>query len=146
MKKQTKCHVHQAKIQISLGISPIWSETSLSAWRKPGSLATHWVHSEDSDQTGRMLRLIRVFAVGTCHFVGFVMRRLRWQIPLKAIFFLNLKGASFHTPTCNHCPDINEIPFTWSWNHHLSQLNHMNTKVAFNQKKQLTAWLSTKSN
>ena len=37
-----------------------------SAWesvlRKLGSLATHWVHSEDSDQTGRMPRLIWVFA------------------------------------------------------------------------------------
>ena len=30
-----------------------WSESSLSAWRKLGSLAIHWVHREDSDQTGR---------------------------------------------------------------------------------------------
>ena len=37
------------------------SESSLSAWRKPGSLATHLAHSEDSDQTGRMPRLIWVF-------------------------------------------------------------------------------------
>ena len=35
--------------------------SSLSAWRKLGSLATHWAHSEDSNQTGRMPRLIRVF-------------------------------------------------------------------------------------
>ena len=33
-------------------------QSSLSAWRKLGSLATHWVHSEDSDQTGRMPKLI----------------------------------------------------------------------------------------
>ena len=39
-----------------------WAESSLSAWRKPGSLATHWAHSEDSDQTRRMPRLIWVFA------------------------------------------------------------------------------------
>ena len=45
-----------------LGIRPVWSESSLSAWRKLGSLATHWAHSEDSDQTGRMPRLIWVFA------------------------------------------------------------------------------------
>ena len=32
--------------------------------------------SEDSDQTGRMLRLIRVFAGCTCLFVGFVVRQL----------------------------------------------------------------------
>ena len=30
------------------------SESSLSAWRKLWSLATHWVPSKDSDQTGRM--------------------------------------------------------------------------------------------
>ena len=45
-----------------LGIRPVWSESSLSAWRKLGSLATHWAHSGDSDQTGRMPRLIWVFA------------------------------------------------------------------------------------
>ena len=33
-------------------------------------------NSQDSDQTGRMPRLICVFAVRTCHFVGFVMLRL----------------------------------------------------------------------
>ena len=36
-------------------VRPVWSESSLSALRKLGSLATHWVHSEDSDQTGRIL-------------------------------------------------------------------------------------------
>ena len=60
-----------AKTQISLSIRPAWSASSLSAWRKLGSLATHWVHSEDSDQTGRMPRLIWVFAERTfcwfCH-------------------------------------------------------------------------------
>ena len=60
--KTNKMSVRPAKTQISLGIRPIWSESSLSAWRKLGSLATHWVHSEDSDQTGRMPRLIWVFA------------------------------------------------------------------------------------
>ena len=34
----------------------------LSAWRSVRSLATYWVHSEDSDQTGRMPRLISAFA------------------------------------------------------------------------------------
>ena len=54
--------VRAAKTQISLGIRPVWSESSLSPWRKLGSLATHLMHSEDSDQTGRMPRLIWVFA------------------------------------------------------------------------------------
>ena len=35
--------------------------------------------SEDSDQTERMPRLIRVFAGRTGHFVDFVMWRLKWQ-------------------------------------------------------------------
>ena len=55
------------------------SASSLCAWRNLGSLATHWAthwaHSEDSDQTGRMARLIWVFAGCTGHFI--VMRRVR---------------------------------------------------------------------
>ena len=60
--KPTKWHVRPAKTQISLGIRPVWPEDSLSAWRKLGSLAIHQAHSEDSDQTGRMPKLIWVFA------------------------------------------------------------------------------------
>ena len=60
--RTNKMCVRPAKTQISLGIRPDWSESLLSAWKKLGSLATHWAHSEDSDQTGRMPRLIWVFA------------------------------------------------------------------------------------
>ena len=49
--------VRPAKTQISLGIRPVWSESSLFAWRHLGSLATYRAHSEDSDQTGRIPRL-----------------------------------------------------------------------------------------
>ena len=59
--KTNKVAVRLAKTQISLGIHPVWSESSLSAWRSLGSSTTHWVHSEDSDQTGQMPRLIWVF-------------------------------------------------------------------------------------
>ena len=59
--KMAKWHVRPAKTHISLGICPVWSESSLSTWRKLGTLATHWAHSEDSDQTGRMPRPIWVF-------------------------------------------------------------------------------------
>ena len=51
-------------------------QSSLSALRKIGFSGTHWAHSEDSDQTGRMPRLTWVFAGRTCHFVGFAKRRL----------------------------------------------------------------------
>ena len=47
MTKPTKWHVSLAKTQISLGIRPVWSESSLSAWRNIGSLAIHWAHCED---------------------------------------------------------------------------------------------------
>ena len=62
VRKPTNWHERQAKTQISLGICPVWSESLLSAWRKLMSLATHWAHSEDSDETGRMPRLIWDFA------------------------------------------------------------------------------------
>ena len=60
--KTNKMAVRPAKAQISLGIHPVWSESLLSAWRMLGSLATHWAHSKDSDQTGQIPRLIWVFA------------------------------------------------------------------------------------
>ena len=74
--KTSKMSVCPAKTQISLDIRPVWSETSLSAWRKLWSLATLWSHIEDCDRTGRMHRLIWFFA-GRSHFVGFVMSRLK---------------------------------------------------------------------
>ena len=71
-----KWHMRPAKSQISLGIRPGWSESSLSTWRNLESVATQWAHSEDFYQTGQMPRLIWVFTERTCHFVGFVMRWL----------------------------------------------------------------------
>ena len=85
MTKPTKW-LRPAKTPFSLGIRPIWSESLLSAWRNIGSLATHWAHSEDSDQTGRMPKLIWVFAGRTYHFVGFFMRRHIWA----SFFFVEI--------------------------------------------------------
>ena len=52
--KQRKYEPRHDKTNItSARIRPVWSESSLSALRKPVSLATHWAHSEDSHQTGR---------------------------------------------------------------------------------------------
>ena len=60
--KTNKVTMRPAKTQISLGICQVWSASSPSPWRNLGSLATHQVHSEDSDQTGWMPRLIWVLA------------------------------------------------------------------------------------
>ena len=74
--KTNKVTVCPAKTQISLGIRPVWSESSLCAqWVAKDPRFLH-ADSVDFDQTGRMHRLIWVFAGRTCHFVGFVMRRL----------------------------------------------------------------------
>ena len=60
MTKPTKW-LRPAKTQISLGICPVWSESSLCAqWVAKDPSFLH-VDSEDSDQTGRMPRLIWVF-------------------------------------------------------------------------------------
>ena len=67
---------HPVKTQISLGIRPVWTESSLCAqWVAKDPRLLH-ADSEDSDQTGRMPRLICVFVGRTCHFVGFVMQWL----------------------------------------------------------------------
>ena len=58
--------VRPAKTQISLGIRPIWAESSLSTWRKLGSLVTHWAHSLGGSES----------LLAYTHFVGFVMRWL----------------------------------------------------------------------
>ena len=61
-------------------IRPVWLESSLLVqWVAKGPSFLH-ADSEDSDPTGRMSRLIWVFAGRTCHFVGFVMRRPIWKL------------------------------------------------------------------
>ena len=72
---QQKDMCTQRRLKISLGNHPVWSESSLSARRNIGSSATHRAHCEDSDQTGQMLRLIRVFTGRTDHFIVFVIKR-----------------------------------------------------------------------
>ena len=74
--KTNKVTVRPVKTQISLSIRPGWSESSLCAqWVAKDPNFLH-ADCEDSDQTGRMPRLIWIFAGRTCHFVGFVTMRL----------------------------------------------------------------------
>ena len=71
------------------------SEDSAQPWHPPSlirvftaRLKKPWIlgyplrANEDADQTGWIPRLICVFAVRTCHFVGFVMLRLNCFVPL----------------------------------------------------------------
>ena len=96
--KTNKMSVRPAKTQISLGsVRPVWSESSLcTQWVAKDPNFLH-ADSEDSDQTGRMSRLIWVFAGRTCHFVGFVMLRLILRIVcLKILLLLNKKLKAYN--------------------------------------------------
>ena len=72
--------VRSAKTQISLGICSVWSESSLSAWRKPGSLATNWAHNEDwSDWADAQADLsLRWAHMSFCWFCHVAARLLNW--------------------------------------------------------------------
>ena len=88
MTKPTKWHVCPVKTQISLGIRPVWSESSLSTWRKLGPLATHWAHSKGDAQADLSL------CWAHSHFVGFVMG---WLISIIAQHSLHVAGSSMDT-------------------------------------------------
>ena len=60
--KTNNVAVRPAKTQISLGIHPVWSESSLCAQLVAKGPSFFHADSEYSDQTGRMPRLIWVFA------------------------------------------------------------------------------------
>ena len=93
--KPTKWPMHPAKTQISLGIRPVWSESSLCAqWVAKDPSFLH-EDSEDSDQIWRMPRLIWVFAGHTGHFVGFVMKRLNYSGLKLSLQYLSIFGCHF---------------------------------------------------
>ena len=83
--KATQWSMRPAKTQISLGVRPVWSESSLSAWRKLGFLATHWAHSEDwSDwadaQANLSLRWAHMPLCWFCHaFAHFCKKMIPWR-------------------------------------------------------------------
>ena len=63
----TSCQNQQNSMCTKRRLRSAWAsaqsdQSSLSAWRKLGYLATHWAHSEETDQYGWMPRLIWVFA------------------------------------------------------------------------------------
>ena len=86
MTQLTKWCERPAKTQISLGTHPLWSESSLSTWRKIGSLATHTARIEATDQTGRCPGWSEC-SLGTRHFVGFVV------LQLKSILFMDFYSS-----------------------------------------------------
>ena len=77
MTKPTKWHVRPAKTQISLGIRPVWSESSLCAQCIAKDPSFLHADSEDwSDWADAQADLSLRW--GHSHFVGFVMRQLKY--------------------------------------------------------------------
>ena len=103
--KPTKWQCAQRRLRSSWA-SAQSNQSSLTVRRNIGSSATRWANCEDSDQTGRMPRLIWVFAGRTYHFVGFVMTRL--------ILLLILEGTHSYV-----CPSVCLIYLLMRmyWNH-----------------------------
>ena len=79
MSNRNKMTERPAKTQISLGIRPVWSASSMCAQWLAKDPSLLQMDSKDSNQTRQMPRLIWVFGGCTCHFVGFVMRWLTWS-------------------------------------------------------------------
>ena len=82
---------HDKTNKMACALSEESDQSSLSAWRKLGSLATHWAHSKDFDQTGKMPRLIWVFAGRTV-----ILLVLSWG----GSFFLVLFSSCFWLIVC----------------------------------------------
>ena len=104
MTKPTKWLCAQRRLR-SAWASAQSDQSSLSAWRKLGSLATHWTHSEDTDQTGRMPRLIWVFTGRTV-----------------TLLVLSCRGSNLYSQTWKHSDTINNCyhhPNIWTvWSYH----------------------------
>ena len=101
--------LRSAKTQISLGIRPVWSESSLCAqWVAKDPRFLH-ADSKDSDQTGRMPRLIWVFAgrtlillVLSCRgsFFLFVLSSVAFTCNSKAFFDLINSQSIYLMQSC----------------------------------------------
>ena len=105
MTKPTKWHMRPAKTQISLDIRPVWSESSLSAWRKLVSLATNWAHNEDwSDwadaQADLSLRWAHSHFCWFCHKAAHLITVLSCWFPHYVAQHCRLKWEYFWKSAC----------------------------------------------
>ena len=101
-----------------MSVRPVWSESSLPAWRNLGSLATHWVQSEDSDQTGRMPSLIWVSAGRTL--ILFVLSCRGSSVPRKECakygYFRITQNIEIYTNViCYSTEYITAFLYKWSY-------------------------------
>ena len=115
--------MHPVKTQISLGISPVWSESSLCIqWVAKGPSFLH-EGSEVSDQTGRMPRLIWVFAGHTATLLVLsccgsqfytIYYNLRYDTKVKQFLKVNLIIIKHFVSSPHFVPDF-QSAFDMHW-------------------------------
>ena len=123
-----------------LGLRPVWSESSLSAWRKLGSLATkYWNFTLRtqrrlwSDWADAQVDLTLRWAHS--HFVGFVMRRLICMVRISD----RVLQCFSHITTvsgCDRTRDMILLQVTVSWYmypFHPAQLTSKSMKNRYNR-------------
>ena len=118
--KGTSWDVHTAKIQISLRIHRVWSESYFAFWRTVVPLATHRAPIEDSDQPAQMRRLIWVFDWRTCKLVPFAKQLFIWSVFINGVmahrvgthifFFKRRLGPSIYRSPKKKISGISNIP------------------------------------
>ena len=99
------------------GHPPLWSEASLCIVWVAKDLSFLHMDREVPDQTGQKPRLIWVFTGRTCHFAGFVMRRLIcncYCIPIFGLFVV----LTFQR-RCISCQDEAVLSRWWKTENHL---------------------------
>ena len=126
MRKRTFRHARPAKIQISLHIHAVWSESSLGTfWTAQDAKVLH-AGNEDADQNMMMCRLICVFFGLTCQKVHFlILRLICWALlTLKApittaaddkffyLFFFIFQRKQVLTFHVNHLLEISKRVFS----------------------------------
>ena len=140
--KTNKMSVRPAKTQISLGIRPVWSESSLSAWRKLWSLnAQRRLWSDWADAKADLsLRWAHT------HFVGFVMSRL-----ISELTDLSNLVLDFNHYYWKKNQDISAIlKMSWNIKNHFLEEKKVRMKTYMKENMHFCVWLycfiSPKSN
>ena len=139
MTNPTKWVCAQRRLRSAWASAESGQSLSLSAWRKLGSLATHWAHSEDSDQTviwvfaGRKLILLVLSCRGSfmrdcnsyqrdrnpllSHFSGGSVLTKNWDLVLrKSVNWANsvnpyLRSGPVHSYQLDDC--ISDLRGVW---------------------------------
>ena len=95
MAKPTKWPLRPAKTQISLGIHPVWSVFAVRT--KKHSVLSYPLSTQADAQADQSL----CWAGHTCHFVGFVMLQLKFDLCLQQRFHSNLLVQILSKPVLN---------------------------------------------